>query len=1448
MPGIKTKNATSEQINTPPPKRVTLEESRERYEERYNDAIGYIQDKMFTKDGSIIRQIFRMLPLIFIEGKVIAAFTKKDSHNPDKNLDAANIPSIDTLTTKEIITDNEQGRIILSFKEFLDEFPRPNRLRVRNEISYASKRIPLKKYNEKKFDARDYFGLPCKYGKSAPSYTCNYFRYNGQKGWIEIWVATRKEDKLFPRYHADQILRLVLAISLYIIEHYKISGENDKDVINRIYKAEFTHEKLTQQQTKQGISPPQLKVDDEYVRRILETLHKALLADMGWQDQPNNIFILLSPDIYDYSMQFFLTHDQRHSFSQLLNGGKTEALKEFTTVFKNLNFEGKRISEMSEAEIAKLLNEIKAEAFRELKAFLKTFLKELEYENLPPYKGKSISQLSDSEIVEFCMDAFENKLPKKYPELLQKGTVNSLVKLRNFYDIFIYDNTIFNEYPVLCKSAFFEDRIGADYYKYDRDTLGILEKYFLVELAGQTKNMSLAVFPLLIKDNAVGSISFFIPEDNRNQLYSRLSSVLRRIDLAKIHLQEAEVKQACSIILRTLEESYDTSNSEEPLDKRLNAVSRTINEGPLCGTVFLGNAASLLEQIGNYLPTIKDEFEKTIGSEEPYNIEEYIVRKYQLREVENNKEKLEYYLVCIDHKESFSAWDLTDDIDIRETVETAIMAFKRKYAILMHGTKAAMAAIMTRNMSHNIGSHVISYWNQVFDKLGDAYNHIIPKNDIENEEAINVFQQLKTTLEGQVDIAQINRNRLLDMLFWSSSANAIDKDSNAFFHYLQQRMDFIAEIVTSSPAWERTMDLKRDILDPFINLNPLGMYIAYSENLSAEYKLDDSQLKKYFGTAHSIKNKLTEYINSLEGVDAAKKTAMKCCYNRATEKNIRNTPRQFLKKLFCAGVTLKEHKQNLLKILYSPELFALTITHKLPPGNKVLCASIPHGLVGVHAFYSILENFIRNSAKHGTKGGKKRDLEITIEINDPGKDENFYEILLSDNMGNCNQGFLEDKILPYLNGEKSALIDLKSGEISHEGWGIKEMKISANFLNMNSAEDLLNNHEEILSTSCLDKQCLNCSSGNNICYVFKLLKPFDLLIVNDDKIINKKFEDDKTFTIHASTASDFVKYIKVNAERHKIIVFVHPDKKLLDEISEKKEVITPRVLIVGKGKQTEYADLKIDCEMGIGIRDCYWAYINHLGYKVNSKILIRDTDESFKQCENNICCYSKDMPTQEYYAVFDRHGDNIRTFYDEKKKCFKENAVYYQQYIGSSSFTSFIKDLAQTNDTAMKEFASLELLEAVLTKIIIVDERIVSLIEQTKSIKGIDIPMVQLFRKMGIYVVRDVKKGMTLKELIAKMEHQMIPINGATHFFIIHQGIMDKSTDSIKKWEEWLLSLPVPHKVVDSGRGRPRELFKKVRFIQISALLKMLGDFDKYSLVQTLYSLRRPKDTRLEEK
>ena len=253
--------------------------------------------------------------------------------------------------------------------------------------------------------------------------------------------------------------------------------------------------------------------------------------------------------------------------------------------------------------------------------------------------------------------------------------------------------------------------------------------------------------------------------------------------------------------------------------------------------------------------------------------------------------------------------------------EIVINKWRRRRAAL----RSAMSAVMGRNMSHNIGSHVIARYA--------AIAHA-PKEQREGGRGLG---------RGEIDHRTV------------------------FFQYLQKRMDFIAEVSTSDkPNWSQPLGLV-EVLD---NLN-----------FEKEKKRINEKKSKVFDPDPI----LLSYITGKEGIKAS--------------------------------VCIDEHTK---------EYF-----------------NCPSGDVGVHALYVILENIIRNSARHNTNLGG--EVKLKVEVIDSDQPE-----LLKLEITDCQTEEEEESgksLDVHINGiiQNEPFLN-EDGSPNSKYWGIREMQICAQHL------------------------------------------------------------------------------------------------------------------------------------------------------------------------------------------------------------------------------------------------------------------------------------------------------------------------------------------------------------------------------------------------------------------
>ena len=243
--------------------------------------------------------------------------------------------------------------------------------------------------------------------------------------------------------------------------------------------------------------------------------------------------------------------------------------------------------------------------------------------------------------------------------------------------------------------------------------------------------------------------------------------------------------------------------------------------------------------------------------------------------------------------------------------------------------KTAQTAIMARNMSHNLGSHVMAYLKrdlssakEIFDKglLRDFY----PFTDLKPGEVDNPASFLSYVERHK---EHVELPFLLGL--------------GKFISYLQERQDFIATVATNYIPYFSEINFGDDVFDVF--------------------NLDYRFLRSGASGGGRQENILLKYIALSEGLSRTGPLP-------PAGGNIVIRFRKY--------DGLNDYRDQANRGLMKPK----------GPGRKDLESlrgylfHMPGGIVGRQALFSIMENIIRNSAKHGNWRSDRKNLEFTFDI------------------------------------------------------------------------------------------------------------------------------------------------------------------------------------------------------------------------------------------------------------------------------------------------------------------------------------------------------------------------------------------------------------------------------------------------------------------------------------
>jgi len=737
-----------------------------------------------------------------------------------------------------------------------------------------------------------------------------------------------------------------------------------------------------------------------------------------------------------------------------------------------------------------------------------------------------------------------------------------------------------------------------------------------------------------------------------------------------------------------------------------------------------------------------------------------------------------------------------------EDIFALISEFEFIKEIAKHALRSAISTIMSRNMSHNLGSHVLINFER--REFGSS-------------------EQL-----GSV---------------------------NTFLQYIRFRMDFIAQIATEWPLWLTPTRFCQDLLYSFFQQQFILEYISASEHLCAE--------------------KIRFFIHISE--DNNKEVIFEPVNPTNSEK-------------------VNEFRKQLLE------------SEKLIPMRG--------GGTGRHAFYVILENFIRNAAKHSYSGSGNLDIHIRL------KDcEENYIVELWDNVS-CGEKLIKD--IREKSGQK--IID-DSGKIRKGSWGIAEIKICSAFLGHKNIMDLVPSQGQNGSPMVVDEEKVE--NKSYLKYSFAIPKAREVLIISPDGAICPNIKGgiwvEKSFNIFDANDSSFsyevcvicppenadgkgkqsllcemLDDIGINLERMPSRLLWVGDEKDFAKTLDNYPYITKRVAIISKEDFCQHKN-KISLNPEEFKLWLYTKWIIHLRDNVvgDSKCKGKKFYLYLKLTENKsdslVTPYLSDYLQKNYpYLIAplvlnpeessdrDTGWNSLNKIFENKNSALKEviekvvvndtincddmpiiafprhgyehdsnlshlkDRLFYSEYIsGASPHFNVIASLPE--DRYQMQKLAMLMVEGALPRITVIDERIgkatANCCDELRANSGITCIQKIVFdvgdngeqqSELGVYGLSEADEwNMSSFTVQFKKDGKVEELNGdeveklQTDILFIHQGIIDKlmqrkfwkDKNDMEKWFK-MVKKDIPFVVVTSGRGQPDEIPDNVKFIPLSDVLQ----------------------------
>lgn len=743
--------------------------------------------------------------------------------------------------------------------------------------------------------------------------------------------------------------------------------------------------------------------------------------------------------------------------------------------------------------------------------------------------------------------------------------------------------------------------------------------------------------------------------------------------------------------------------------------------------------------------------------------------------------------------------------------------------VTRQASRAAISQVMARNMSHNIGSHVMNH----LTKVSDIYSLMKFKDG--NIGAASTFRD--QVMAGRENYGNI-------FAFYSPSAyipkilSAESSDYNSFnlvarFNaYLKYRMGYLGDVTFGTPMMQtskKISDLYRDfernllLLD---NISGLGTNFPYTVNF----------------TVHN--------------------------------------------SLVCDGSG---------------------------PASGDREIAVPNDLLGCQAFYNIIENVIRNTAKYANLV-EERPVNFTVdfneatvcdgyrsEIDDP---DTLYGVEIYDDIdlnGRTVVEFSDDDYKKYEDGggtkEKSemtfadvlvfgqnrllndSVLD-QNMQLRTKGLGLLEMEASAAYLRRlpditdiesDSYKVLYNDHHFTTSREVdqdgkhTDVTRLNIlkafvkHDGNKeyLGYRFFVLKPRVAVVISNERI--ESASDLKKHGILILNTTQFKERLTKSPLNHEFLVC---DKALEDNcellgLFKEHDTSLPMRRIRVNVSDWIRANSEIE-KLIIDLWNRWFDKIRCGKFEVDSLENVKfHSDDSPITSQDNQC---------KFVIQFLNHATE---FSKEEFDSLKTEPNYYLEPLSSfgqeklpNYEVNHIRDYPSHIDHDIE--TKIRLFEAATTPIIVIDERIQNYAKESSE----GARNREIFESIGVSVPADKKSDPTsgfdldssdykgIKKKIEKFLEEHLPSDDTPEvlkpFLLLHYGVIERSYKAVSgnwveqvntKLEEWGTRSKI---VITSGRGKPKELPGNVRFVHLSPILNVFTEIrSKYLMTNLLYSARR---------
>lgn len=518
-----------------------------------------------------------------------------------------------------------------------------------------------------------------------------------------------------------------------------------------------------------------------------------------------------------------------------------------------------------------------------------------------------------------------------------------------------------------------------------------------------------------------------------------------------------------------------------------------------------------------------------------------------------------------------------------------------------------------------------------------------------------------------------------------------------------------------------------------------------------------------------------------------------------------------------------------------------------------IAVTLPSDVLGSQAFYNIIENIIRNTAKHADNS-KQEINTFTIEFSDIEPFPGYYCVEIDNGIKESAIGSLVNKQNERIN---ASVLD-NDNSLRNHSLGLLEMKASAAFLrqvdiakvdsyeyHVDDKDDFTNKHDNLILLKAINK---NGALG----YRFFIPKPQEMLFVGSWDIqeaqrrkwsnVGIGFIDEDEFTNAMQSEKPFPHSFLVCRDG-----LSEKALSLLSDDNDCKSLLPLRKIMLTKEEADEMnqtlnasdKDMQAlkECvwklymgKKGIGVDDIHFGEVVSRRYRDRRQIIF----ENHGTKEDHDANWGQRTNSPEFWV------DNLSSYTQGKLPHFSQL---------SRAGDGLSKTLLTQYLDGIRPLIRLEIFEAYHNKVVAIDERIQRFANENREGssdgKGEKIPVSALFESTNVVIPKIKLDPERFDESSVQELESFIDTEIDGGLVLVHYGILEriyKTEKSItERLNEW--AKKAQRVVVTSGRGsHSLNLPKSVCFANLSSVLNAFTECRSKYLINNIINQSRRKN------